>query len=83
MDDRLTEMLSRYIDDDLTDTERAEFDRLLKIDSELRSELDGARRLRQTIASIASGMEPPAELDQVMEPLRQGAPAPQRRIRPV
>jgi len=83
MDDHLTERLSRYLDDDLTDTERTEFDRLLKTDSELRSELDGARRLRQTIASIASGMEPPAELDQVMEPLRQGAPAPQRRIRPV
>lgn len=83
MDDRLTEMLSRYLDDDLIDTERAEFDRLLKTDSELRSELDGARRLRQTIASIASGMEPPSELDQVMEPLRQGAPAPQRRVRPV
>lgn len=83
MDDRLTEMLSRYLDDDLTDTERADFDRLLKIDSALRSELDGARRLRQTIASIASSMEPPGELDQVMEPLRRSAPAPQRRIRPV
>ena len=83
MGDRLTEMPSRYLDDDLTATERAEFDHLLKTDSELRSELDGARRLRQTIASIASGMEPPAELDQVMEPLRRGAPAPQRRIRPV
>ena len=82
MDDRLTEMLSRYLDDDLTTAERADFDRLLKTDPQLRRDLDGARRLRRAVASIASGMEPPAELDRVMEPLRRSAPAPQRRIRP-
>lgn len=83
MDKRHSELLSRYLDDDLNENERADFENTLEKDPELRSELDTARRLRLAVASVAAGMNPPAELDRVMEPLCQGAPAPGRRVRPL
>jgi hypothetical protein len=83
MDERRNEWLSRYLDGDLTDAERADVERAIENDPALRADLETTRELRRAVRDLASGMQPPAELDLVMEPLRRGAPAPQRRVRPV
>lgn len=83
MDERRNERLSRYLDGDLTDAERAEFERAMENDPALRADLETTQELRRAVKDLASGMEPPAELDLVMEPLRRGAPAPERLVRPV
>jgi hypothetical protein len=83
MDERRNERLSRYLDGDLSDAEATEVERALENDPELRADLEAAQRLRRAVWDLAAGMEPPAELDLVMEPLRRGAPASGSRVRPV
>lgn len=83
MDERRNELLSRYLDGDLTAAELADVERAVESDPALRAELQAAQRLRRAVREISAGMEPPAELDLVMEPLRRGTPAPERPVRPV
>jgi len=83
MDETLKELVSRYIDGDLDETESARLEARAKTDGELAAAIDGALELRKAVATLAAGMEPPAALDRVMEPLRQSAPAPARSVRPV
>jgi len=82
MDDMLTELLSRYLDDDLTAAERSDFEARLAADPELRAEVEAARKVQHAIARLAGEMHPPAALDAVMEPMLRSAPAAQRRVRP-
>lgn len=79
----MTELLSRYLDDDLGDEERTLFEKRLDDDPELRRELESSRELRLALSTIAGRMAPPPELDRVVEPLRQAPPAQPRRVRPV
>lgn len=81
MDESLRELVSRYIDGDLDDAESSRLDARAVADPELAAEIAAARRLREAVAALAAGMEPPATLDRVMEPLRQSSPAPARAVR--
>jgi len=83
MDERSSELTSRYLDGDLNDAERVDFERRLETDRELEMELETMQRLRRAVATVADGMEPPLSLDTVMEPLRRSAPLPARRVRPL
>lgn len=83
MDEKLIEILSRAVDGDLSDVERAKLDDDLKAQPKLAAELESLERLRWAVAEVARGLEPPGELDAVVEPLRRGGPAPVRRVRPV
>lgn len=67
IDDRL----SRFLDDDLASRERDAVERRIASDPQYRSELAAMRVLRQAIAAVAEAMEPPPELDALLEPLRR------------
>lgn len=83
MDETLQELVSRYLDGDLDDAEALELESRANDDPVLAAEIESSRRLRRAVSDLARGMEPPAALDRVMEPLRQSAPAPVPRVRPV
>jgi hypothetical protein len=83
MDRTLGELVSRYIDGDLDDAESSRLEARAETDPELAEEIDATRQIRQAVQKVASRMEPPAALDPVMEPLRQGPPASAQRVRPV
>lgn len=83
MDETLHELVSRYLDGDLDDEESALLEGRTRTDSEIAAEIEAARQIRRAVAALAQGMEPPATLDTVMEPLRQSAPAPAQTVRPV
>lgn len=82
MDEMASELLSRYLDDDLSAVDRAEFERRLEEDPDLRAEADAGRELRRAVSQIAGEMEPPAALDAVMKPMLRSAPARRRLVRP-
>jgi len=75
MDDHTQELLSRLLDGDLDVREADTLQRRLASDRELAKELDAMQRLRHAVSEIAEGTEPPAELDRLMEPLRQAPPS--------
>lgn len=83
MDKTLQELVSRYVDGDLDDLEARRLEERAETDPELAAEIETTRELRGTIQALAGRMEPPAALDSVMEPLRQGSPVPAPRARPV
>lgn len=83
MDETLRELVSRYSDEDLDDEESARLEERARTDAELATEIRTERQLREAVAALAAGMEPPEALDRVMEPLRQSAPVPAQRVRPV
>lgn len=83
MDKTLQELVSRYVDGDLDDLEACRLEERAETDPELAAEIETTRELRGTIQALAGRMEPPAALDSVMEPLRQGSPVPAPRARPV
>lgn len=83
MDEKRSELISRALDDDLSSTERTEFEGCLADDDDLAAELESMRQLRRAVAQVADGMEPPAALDAVIKPLLRGTPTIPRRVRPV
>jgi hypothetical protein len=83
MDEATAEQLSRYLDDDLSHAEVRELEARLTADPALAAELDALKALKRSVAAVADEMEPPAALDDLMEPLRSGAPHGHRRIHPV
>jgi hypothetical protein len=66
------ELLSRYVDGDLDKAEVAALHEHLSSDPGLATELEDMLRLRQAVSDIANGLNPPPQLDQIMEPLRRG-----------
>jgi hypothetical protein len=82
IDERRSELVSRALDGDLDDAERADFERRLAGEPGLASALADARSLKEAVAALARGMQPSAELDAVIEPLRRGAPPTGPAIRP-
>jgi hypothetical protein len=82
MRDADTELLSRYLDGDLSDPEARALSQRLAGDGELARRLEEMRVVRDAVASIASTMEAPEALDALVEPLRQAVP-PSRRRPPV
>jgi hypothetical protein len=83
MNRALSELVSRYADGDLDDAESSRLETQAESDPELAAEIDATRRIRAAVQTLAGRMEPPAALDRVMEPLRQGPPVPTQRTRPV
>jgi anti-sigma factor RsiW len=81
MDDRVLELLSRAVDDDLDPEEAAELERLLEERPELGTELAALRATRMAVSALAAEMHPPATLDRLMVPLRRAAPPPSERGR--
>lgn len=81
-EERMRELLSRALDEDLSPREAAVLEASLEDRPELAGELEAMRRLRQDIRRAAAGMAPPADLDRLVAPLRQGvAPADSRSTR--
>ena len=66
------ERLSRYLDDDLAEGDREVVAGLMAGDPDRRLQLAAKRRLRGAVAEFAHRMEPPEELDALLEPLRRG-----------
>ena len=82
IDDIMAERLSRYLDGDLDPRGTAELEARLRSDPDLQNELDALRRLQGAVRLVADGMQPPPELDTLLEPLRVGTPHAGRRIPP-
>jgi len=74
MDDTTTEMLSRYLDGDLDAAREQGIVERLQTDAVLRSELEGLKKLRAALSTLAEKEKVPAELDALIEPLRRGRP---------
>lgn len=76
MDVTIAEILSRHLDDDLKADEELEL--LARLDAEpaLAEELETMRRIRRSVAALASNEQVPAELDSLVDPLRRGKPEP-------
>jgi hypothetical protein len=83
MDEATAELLSRYLDGDLSAAEARALEARLATEPELATELESLQRLTATVGNMASAMEPPEALDTLMEPLRQGSPHGRRRIHPM
>jgi hypothetical protein len=83
MDDRILELASRSIDEDLDPDEVAELERAIAADPALASQLDSLRRMRGAVARLAHRMDPPDDLDEVLQPLRRGVPPRAHRGRPL
>jgi hypothetical protein len=83
MDETRFELVSRYLDGDLTGSEAADFERRLEAEPELAAQVESAQLLRRAVGSVAARMEPPVELDAVIDPLRRSAPSPTVRVRPL
>jgi len=82
MDDKLLELVSRAVDDDLSAAEAEELAARMEQDPELAGDLEDARRLRAAVGRLAASMAVPPALDSVVEPLRRSAPVERARVRP-
>ncbi|HLB49305.1 MAG TPA: hypothetical protein VJL59_20025 [Anaerolineales bacterium] len=67
--DRDTELLSAYLDNQLSAAERAKLERRLETDSELRAALDGLRYVKTSLASLPK-VKPPRNF--ILTPQRVG-----------
>lgn len=76
MDETTVEILSRHLDGDLNADEEIELSARLDTEPALAEELETMRRIRRSVAALASGEQVPAELDSLVDPLRRGRPAP-------
>ncbi len=81
MEEETIEILSRYLDNDLDAHEVARLEERVRSDPELAAELEAMQALQRSLASLADREQPPAELDQLVEPLLLGRPTPIR-VRP-
>ena len=82
IDETLRELVSRHLDGDLDEAEAARLEERERTDAELAAEIDSGHQLREAVATLAARMEPPATLDQVMDPLRRSVPVSAQRVRP-
>lgn len=71
-----TELLSRYLDGDLSTNEERELRNRLENDDSLAAQLDAMQRVRSSVAALAANDRVPAELDSVLEPLLKSRPEP-------
>lgn len=74
MEDPGTERLSRLIDDDLDAREAEDLTEIVATDRGLRRELEGLRRVRSSLLSLADRERPPERLDALVDPLLRGKP---------
>lgn len=74
MNDPGTEQLSRLIDGDLGAGEAEELTEILASDRGLRRELEGLKRVRSSLMSLAARERPPEQLDALVDPLLRGKP---------
>lgn len=78
IDERTFELLSRYVDDDLTPEEKASLEEDLATSPELRETLESLQGNRRDLRSFARSEQPPDDLDRIVRPLRR-AVRPMRR----
>jgi len=76
MDETIVEILSRHLDGDLKADEELELLARLEAEPALAEELETMRRIRRSVAVLASSEQVPAELDSLVDPLRRGRPEP-------
>ncbi|MEJ2581501.1 MAG: hypothetical protein P8127_07680 [Acidobacteriota bacterium] len=76
MNEATAELLSRHLDGDLSLDEERELSGKLDADPALARRLAEMRRIKGSIAALASEDLPPAELDNVIEPLLREKPSP-------
>lgn len=76
IDETFAEILSRHLDGDLKSDEELELLAKLEAEPALAEELETMRRIRRSVAVLASSEQVPAELDSLVDPLRRGKPEP-------
>lgn len=76
MDETIGEILSRHLDGDLDADEELELSTRLAAEPALFEELEALRRIRRSVAALASSEEVPPELDLLVDPLLRGKPEP-------
>ncbi len=76
-----TELLSRYLDDDLDQEESRRLEMRLAADRGLKDELETLRRIRSAVQELARTERAPAAVDQLVGHLERSAP-PVPRLRP-
>ena len=74
MDETIVEILSRHLDGDLDADEERELFARLEAEPALTEELEAMRRIRRSVAALASSEEVPRELDSLVDPLLRGKP---------
>ena len=75
-DETILEILSRHLDGDLNADEEVELSARLDAEPALANELETMRRLRRSVAALASSEHVPPELDSLVDPLLRGKPDP-------
>jgi hypothetical protein len=76
MDETIGEILSRHLDGDLDADEELELSARLDAEPALAKELEAMRRIRRSVAALASSEQVPPELDSLVDPLLRGKPEP-------
>jgi len=76
MDETIVKILSRHLDGDLKADEELELLARLEAEPALAEELQAMRRIRRSVAALASSEQVPADLDSLVDPLRRGKPGP-------
>ena len=76
MDEAVLEILSRHLDGDLGADEEVELSARLQAEPALAEELEALRRIRVSVATLASREQVPTELDSLVDPLLRGKPDP-------
>ncbi|MCW8985148.1 MAG: hypothetical protein OQK55_07385 [Thermoanaerobaculales bacterium] len=74
MDETIVEILSRHLDGDLDADEERVLCARLEVEPALTEELEAMRRIRSSVAALASSEEVPRELDSLVDPLLRGKP---------
>lgn len=75
-DETILEILSRHLDGDLNADEEVELSARLDAEPALANELEIMRRIRRSVAALASSEQVPPELDSLVDPLLRGKPEP-------
>lgn len=81
VDDNALELLSRYLDHDLDDSEAHRLTVRIEGDQQLRLELEALKRVRASLREMAATEDPPAAIDTILAPLMTGS-APSAGARP-
>jgi hypothetical protein len=76
MDETIVEILSRHLDGDLDADEELALSARLEAEPALVEQLEAMRRIRRSVAALASSEEVPGELDSLVDPLLRGRPEP-------
>jgi len=75
-DETILEILSRHLDGDLNADEEVALSARLDAEPVLGNELETMRRIRRSVAALASSEQLPPELDSLVDPLLRGKPEP-------